>query len=182
ALARQALLAVFSAGMVAAAALPARAADSAVLDIIGYSDTFRYFAFEQYGIQDGSGFPYSDIFLVDLVRDGFVVGAPFRARIDEDGAGIEAARTTAEDRARPALDEYGIENPGRIVALFGDGALGGDGSSLRFGVPGFDLAPPEGEYELVLETFPAPTMMDCEEWFGEQPRGFALTLSGGGAS
>jgi len=182
ALARRVLLAAFSAGVVLAAGLPARAADSAILNIIGYSDSFRYFAFEQYGVQDGSGFPYSDIFLVDLARDSFVGGSPFRARIDQDGARLNTARSTALLRAGDALGEYGIGSPARVLAFVGDGALDTDGQSLRFGMPGFDLNPPEGEYELALELFSAPTTLDCVEWFGEEPKGFALTLSHDGVT
>ena len=57
------------------------AGDSAQFDAIGYSPDGRYFAFEQFGIQDGSGFAYSEIFIIDLQTDSFVAGAPFRERI-----------------------------------------------------------------------------------------------------
>ena len=45
---------------------PALAGDRAVIDFIGYSADSRYFAFEEFGIQDGSGFPYSSIYIIDL--------------------------------------------------------------------------------------------------------------------
>ena len=44
---------------------PVNAGDSAERRAMGFSVDGRYFAFEQFGIQDGSGFPYADIFIVD---------------------------------------------------------------------------------------------------------------------
>ena len=35
---------------------PALAGDRALIDVIGYSQDTDYFAFEEFGIQDGSGF------------------------------------------------------------------------------------------------------------------------------
>lgn len=52
----------------------ASAADLAELGSTGFSDDGAYFAFEQYGIQDGSGFPYSSITIVDVKSDSWVAG------------------------------------------------------------------------------------------------------------
>src|SRR5690606_36811639 len=41
---------------------PAFAGDTASLDVLGYSPDGKVFAFEEYGIADGSGFPYSNIY------------------------------------------------------------------------------------------------------------------------
>ena len=60
------------------APLTALAGESAQFNALGFSDDGRYFAFEQFGIQDGSGFPYSDIFLIDLDTDSFAGGTPVR--------------------------------------------------------------------------------------------------------
>ena len=73
----------------------ALAGESAQFDAIGYSEDGRYFAFEQFGIQDGSGFAYAEIFLIDLTTDSFVGGAPFETRIDTELAPVAAARAQA---------------------------------------------------------------------------------------
>ena len=52
-------------------ATPAFAGDRALVDIIGYSENANYFAFEEFGIQDGSGFAYSNIYVVDLETDSW---------------------------------------------------------------------------------------------------------------
>ena len=58
------------------ATVPARAADNAERAVVGFSPDGRYFAFEQYGVQDGSGFPYSEIFVIDLNANKWVKGSP----------------------------------------------------------------------------------------------------------
>jgi predicted secreted protein len=64
----------------------ARAGDAATRDIIGFSPDGRYFAFEQHGIQDGSGFPYAEIFVIDAAEDRWVPGTPIRKRADDEKA------------------------------------------------------------------------------------------------
>lgn len=76
-------------------ALPAVSGDAARLDLIGYSPDGKVFAFEQYGIQDGSGFPYSEIFAIDLESDSFLKGTPVKVRIDLESAELKDARAKA---------------------------------------------------------------------------------------
>ena len=46
-------------------AASARAGDVAELEILGFSDDGGVFAFEEYGVQDGSGFPYANRYYID---------------------------------------------------------------------------------------------------------------------
>ena len=46
---------------------PARAGDIALLESLGFSEAGDVFAFQQSGVEDGSGFPYADIFFLDLI-------------------------------------------------------------------------------------------------------------------
>lgn len=62
-----------------AAASPTFAGDYAALQPIGFSADGNVFAFEEYGVQDGSGFPYSTIYVIDTRDDSFLPGAPVRA-------------------------------------------------------------------------------------------------------
>src|SRR4051794_32683848 len=68
--------------------LPALAGDRAELNVLGYSQDFRYLAFEEFGIFDGSGGNYSRIFVVDLADDSWVKGTPFVTEQREDSDGI----------------------------------------------------------------------------------------------
>lgn len=64
----------------------ASAGDYAAFQPIGFSSDGYVFAFEEYGVQDGSGFPYSTIYVIDTRNDTFLPGAPVRAVGREDGA------------------------------------------------------------------------------------------------
>lgn len=155
----------------------AQAADRYQFNALGYSQDGRHFAFEQFTIQDGSGFPVSDIFVIDLDTDTFAAGSPFEGRIESDGARLEDARRQAGAAAAQAAEALGISRPAVPVTLRGDGALADDGLTMAFGLPTWGLAETEGEYELSLDIFKAPTSQDCVDWFGTEPMGYGLTLS-----
>jgi len=118
-----------------AMALPAAAADRALINMLGYSADGAYFAFEQFGIQDGSGFPFADIFIVDLVKDSWV-GAPVEVVIDDEATSLQDARAEAMDQAKAKLDELKIGVPVQILAMIGEGEYANDtGLRLNWSTP-----------------------------------------------
>jgi predicted secreted protein len=92
------------------------AADAAEREVLGFSPDGRYFAFEQFGIQDGSGFPYSEIVLIDLEADKWVEGTPIRVRLEDESQSLQKARRQARDQAEPHLAKMAIENNALILA------------------------------------------------------------------
>jgi len=58
---------------------PALAGDTAEINVLGFSADGSIFAFEEYGVQDGSGFPYANRFYIDTASDKFLPGTPVRA-------------------------------------------------------------------------------------------------------
>lgn len=93
------------------------AADGAAFNPIGYSPDGRYFAFEQYGMQDGSGFAYWDVFVIDLKDNSWVKGSPYRVVINnEDESKLTDAREQARSAAAPALTLYNITEPAMLLA------------------------------------------------------------------
>lgn len=82
---------------------PALAADAAHREIIGFSPDGAHFAFEQYGRQDGSGFPYSDVFILETATDTWLRGTPARELIRDGAASVDAARQAARRRIDPFL-------------------------------------------------------------------------------
>jgi predicted secreted protein len=92
------------------------AADAAERKILGFSPDGRYFAFEQYGVQDGSGFPYSQIFIIDLDHDRWLDGTPVRVRLEKESETLTDARGKAEAEARKLLEQTRIEDNGRVLA------------------------------------------------------------------
>ncbi len=162
----------------AALAAPALAGDRALIDFIGYSEDGQYFAFEEYGTQDGSGFPYSNIYVLDVAHDKWAEGTPVRVRLDDEAASQQEARAEAAGEAAPILDELGTTEPVDLIAVNADGELG-DGSYVTFGEPGYFPNEVQGAYTLRLSTFPAEAPTDCAELMGGPANGIVLTLSGG---
>jgi predicted secreted protein len=85
--------------------LPAWAGDGAASNIIGFSADGRYFAFEQYGEEDGSGAPYAEIAVIDIGADRFVTGTPIAG----------ASREEAMARAAAILQRLAITQNGNEV-------------------------------------------------------------------
>ena len=164
----------FALGLMIAAA-PALAGDRALLNVIGFSDDGRFFAFEEFGRQDGSGFPYSNIYVIDVINDDWV-GPPARVLIENEETGIAAARAEALAMAAPQIAETGIGYPADIIAMQADGE-GSDGTSLTFARPGYlDGDTIEQSYTLTLSTFPAQSPRPCETYATEETKGFEITL------
>lgn len=80
-----------------------KAGDYAERNALGFSPDGSHFAFEEYGVEDGSGFPYANIFVIDTATDSWVAGTPIRVRLDDEGASLGAARAEALAQARPLL-------------------------------------------------------------------------------
>lgn len=160
-------------------ALPVRAADMAERMILGYSGDGRYFAFEQFGIQDGSGFAFSEIFIIDLVQDRWVPGGPIRVRREEDGASLRAARRDAMELAGPRLRQYDIGAPFRVLASTTPMESGGQEDMMEFN-PRAILTPIDPLQTLRLENLPMTGTRDCFDMV--ETAGFALSLQIDGGS
>ncbi|AXS41151.1 DUF2259 domain-containing protein [Breoghania sp. L-A4] len=157
----------------AALSMPAHAADAAAREIIGFSPDGAYFAFEQFGVQDGSGFPYSDIFVLETATDTWVRGTPAHAVLRDEAATLEAVRAEARREARPILTRLRISSQhGReLVSDNADNAR----DAARF-LP-FFLAgdgPAQDPVRLRLSEI-AMSRDDCAA-LGVVNRGFALVL------
>jgi predicted secreted protein len=161
--------------------VPALAGDRAMVDVIGYSEDARYFAFEEFGIQDGSGFAYSSIYIVDLTTDSWVVGTPIREQADDEDLSLSQIRAEVQLQAAPYLDDFSIDLPAEYAALVGDGVPGADGGTLRFGSPGYNPGDVSGDYQLRLTSFPATAVAPCREWFSLEPMGYQLIIADNGS-
>ncbi len=93
----------------------ASAGDFADRTIIGFSPDGNVFVFEEYGIQDGSGFPYANIYFVDTATDTWLDGTPIRVRLDTENATLDQAREQAFNLALPYLTQYQIGELGRLL-------------------------------------------------------------------
>jgi predicted secreted protein len=94
----------------------ARAGDFANLNFLGFSKDAKYLAFEEYGVQDGSGFPYSNIYFVDVAKNSFA-SAPIIVRLENETSSEQQARSRAKVRAAVTLKKLRIieRNTGTLV-------------------------------------------------------------------
>lgn len=153
-------LAVSLAAAIVLSAGPALAGDRANLNILGYSEDGRYFAFEEYGVHDGAGGNYSSVYVVDLPADKWTYGSPFTAEEGgdtEDTPPLAHTRARAIAKAQEKLTPLKIGVPAEILVLLGDGVPNADGKSMIFAntmccSPG---ASEDGRFTLTLKTFPA---------------------------
>lgn len=143
------------------AAAPAVAGDIAAVQSIGFSDDGSVYAFEEYGIQDGSGFPYSNIYVIDTVKDAYLPGTPIRIRLDDENAGLSDARQAAMDKAQPLIAKYELgDNPGSLVAFNPVSEVGVEKHELRY--LEYPADPAFGKpYALKLDTFFATPTGHC---------------------
>ena len=167
-------------------ASPVGAGDTAEADVLGFGEDGRLFAFEQFGVEDGSGFPYSHIFVIDTETDSWVSGTPIRVRLEDETAGVGDARTEAEARLREAVDTRFRSEQAVTLAHAPLGEVEADPTRLGFApvIPSNPLEDPVTRYEARLEIFHAEAQAEnCVEYIGDRPVGFRLTVERqGGAS
>ncbi|MBW3098846.1 DUF2259 domain-containing protein [Pseudohoeflea coraliihabitans] len=95
-----------------------RAGDLAEFRPIGFSADGTIFAFEQFGIEDGSGFAYAERYYIDTREDRFVSGTPVRVRLRQDGASVQEARDAAAEQAAGIEETYLRDLEPGILAEF----------------------------------------------------------------
>ena len=161
---------------------PALAADGANFNVIGYSADSRYFAFEQYGIQDGSGFAYWDVFVIDLKTNAWVDGAPLRAVIEDETMKLSVARTKARALAEPLLQKNAITEPAALIAANPATEVMADRQRIAFdrwyrpmGASLESLATVDIRHEVSLQAVKLPDPKGCYDADGPY-FGFSLTL------
>ncbi|ARP66075.1 hypothetical protein A9K65_024050 [Mesorhizobium sp. WSM1497] len=95
------MLFLFAVGLLAqlATSIAAHAGDVAELEILGFTKDGSVFAFEEYGVQDGSGFPYANRYYIDTSTDSFLKGTPIRVRLEDENAKLDAVRLQARQES-----------------------------------------------------------------------------------
>ena len=137
------------------------AGDFATLNTIGFSADGKVFAFEQFGTRDGSGFPYSEIFFLDLGRDVFVRPSPVKVTVEDDAATVATARSRAKTRAATLFTRFSPdEHPGLVVADNPPTELSADRLRVTF-LPRAIEPSPDRPVELRLREIPLPASAAC---------------------
>ncbi len=151
----------------------AEAADVSSREILGFSPDGAYFAFEEYGVQDGSGFPYSNIFIINTATNSWVKGSPYRVLLKDETKELAEARDKSEEMALPQLEEHKISVPGLLLAHNPVTELGQPHDKVKV-APG--PAPFLKKYALTfkVEAIPLP-IKRCADYGDEAQMGFRLT-------
>lgn len=156
--------------------MQSHAAELAELGATGFSADGSHFAFEQYGTQDGSGYPYASITIVDVAKDAWVSGVPIAVRLENDSATANAARSATQQQALGLLENYGIQSAnGVLLAHNPVSEISADPKRVMFR-PFKTTAAIGDPIEVTLNQFPLPADPKCEV-FGEQTYGYELLLS-----
>ncbi|MEN3792226.1 DUF2259 domain-containing protein [Fulvimarina sp. MAC3] len=136
--------------------LSAHAGDLAKLEPIGFSEDGSVFAFQETGVQDGSGFPYANIFVLDLKRDRFIEPSPVRVLLKDETMSVAEAMSEARAEASDILTRL-MPEPRRGLAVVENlpTDLSTDGKIARF-MPRRIVPPVDPAVELRLSTFPMP--------------------------
>lgn len=152
----------------------AEAGDTADIRILGFSRDGATFAFEEYGIQDGSGFPYANRFYIDTATDRYRPGTPVRVRIDRDGESVADARAAAAAKGASVVTDAELAaNAGHLAAWNALTELSAGGDRLDFRAR--PIFPPiDSALSLRLETYRLGDGASCHG-LGEQ-KGFRLKL------
>jgi predicted secreted protein len=167
--------------MLALVATAAHAADGAQSRAIGYSPDGKYFAFEQYGIQDGSGFAYSDIFVIDIATNQWVEGTPVRVLDEAEEGNIDGARRKAMDQARPIIDSLKVTASFDTLLHRPFTDFANDRRKVRFArwysstadTGAYDAL---GSYEIEVKDVTLPIPPQCIETDIAMPVGMEVTL------
>ncbi len=152
----------------------AQAADAAKRSILGFSPDGAYFAFEEYGVQDGSGFPYSNLYIIESETDEWLRGTPVRALIRRESAKLIEVRNLMHRRGDPFLWRLKIGRTGQQI--LSDPAEKAEEAArfVAFTVPDKDGAFGLGSVRLRLSEFAVEA--DHCAFVGRPPKGFSLIL------
>ena len=157
-------------------AVSAMAGDFSTFQPIGFSPDGKVFAFEEFGIQDGSGFPYSSLYFIDTGKDAFLPGTPIRVRIDDEAAGLDAARAESRGKAEKLISENRLlSHPGVLAAFNPMGEIGVDRARIAY-FPHAVEPMPGGGYALELEEIALPLPEKCKDITPSGTKGFRLRL------
>jgi predicted secreted protein len=160
--------------------IPAHAGDAAERAIIGFSPDGRWFAFEEFGVQDGSGFPYSNIFVVDLDFDRWADGTPVRVLINQEGDNqppVTRARRQAADQAAAVIKSLEVGLPGVVLGSNPPTEINDEAYQLTV-QEHFNLTSPEHKLTFNLQIFDAKSAEPCPDP-AQKPKGFALAVARG---
>lgn len=155
----------------------ASAGDFSTFQTLGFSPDGKVYAFEEFGVQDGSGFPYSTVYFIDTEKDAYLPGTPIRSRIDDEEADLAKARAESRDKAKSLIEQYKVlSNPGLLAAFNPMGEAGVDRKRIEYFQHAIEPMV-GGSYALALEDIALDMTDKCRDLAPDGVKGFRLTLA-----
>jgi predicted secreted protein len=155
------------------------AGDAAERRIIGFSPDGVWFAFEEFGLSDGTGAPYANIYVINTNIDKWANGTPIRVHFGEEQAPLSKALNKAMGRARPILNRLGITEPGILLASRPVTEITGNPRRVDF-YRHIALQGPADKYSYVLKEINFKGSNKCKD-YDRPDKGFSLSTTRGGA-
>lgn len=143
------------------------AGDFSNLNFIGFSKDGQFLAFEEYGTQDGSGFPYSTIYFINTEKNSFAAPS-VSATIENENGTEAAARNKTKLAAAKKLLQFKIVKGNSGTHILS--RLITDLTEYKNSQSNLEIANfaeiigsmyRKGDYELTLKSVPVKTK-DCE--------------------
>jgi predicted secreted protein len=155
---------------------PVHAGEFAEFRPLGFSADGKVFGFEEFGIQDGSGFAFANRFFINTTTDEFLPGSTVRVILEDESSTIAQARAQAAAQSATIEAEYRLaDNPGVIAAFNPLSELDSDPGRLRY--EPFSMKPqPFGPSTLQLTEKPLSPSALCEQ-ITPTATGFRLELT-----
>jgi predicted secreted protein len=150
----------------------AHAADGATFRAIGFSTDSRYFAFEQYGVQDGSGFAYADLFVLDTQKDAWLKGTPISVTLEDETLDVSAVRQKLKEDGKSALSSAQILVDAEVLAANPFTEVQKDRASMTFhnhynnAMGMFGTTDDQGSWTLTTLPVAVPLPEGCEADIG----------------
>lgn len=144
------------------------AADGAKFRALGFSPDDKFFAFEQYGVQDGSGFAYDEIFILDIAKDAWVNSTPIKVLVEDETGSVAPARIKAKAQAKDLLAKAGITADAEILGGNPFTEVITDRSQILFhdhynnGMGMFGNADNQGTWLLKASPLKVPVNAECD--------------------
>ncbi len=155
------------------------AGDTAQRNIIGFSDDGGWFAFEEFGTSDGTGAPYTNIYVINVDDDKWAQGTPIRVNYGEQVVPLSKARREAMAKAQAILDRLGIGEAGNLLASNPVTEISTNPRRVDF-YRNKNLKDPAHKLSYVLKEINFPDNKTCKS-FGVEEKGFSLSLTKGGS-
>lgn len=154
------------------------AGDFAEFKSLGFSPDGSIYAFEQFGIQDGSGFPYAERYFINVKNDTFVKGTPFKIRIEDENTSLGQVQKMIAEQSADLISQLNITAEYLHLAAFNPSTeRSGDPLKISYHPVAYEpntLSP----FEVSLEMFDTTAQPPCSD-FMQSVRAFRLNLNKG---